>query len=1377
MKKHIKVLMIIIFFSELFLAQNFWAPTNGSTSFGIIKSIACNSTIAQDFWASTNGSTSFGIIKSIASNSITNDLYAGTTTGGILKSTDSGENWYQSNSGLGNLVINKIFINTNGYIYAGTASGLFYSTNNGNSWISLGLTGSNIKGITISSNGNLIVNNWVSGILRSTNNGVNWVQINNGIPSNLLVDDVIKDEEGSLFAAVTAGSGMSGGILKSTDNGDTWILGQSVSSTGYFFTLNPSNNDIYCMGLGGGYRSTNHGTTWESFNTPTDARMDMVITQDGIMYLATRTLFYSNVSGVFRSTNNGTNWEQVNSGLTGLNIYSISLGNDGNIICGEATNGIFKSTELITGNTLAGYVTDATTGLGIEGATVSVAGLSTTTLANGYYLINNVPPGTLTAEFNGYPLSGTAPLNVQFTDQSTDNTQTVTASKTGYSTYTNNQVVINPTGITTLDMSLSPTLAEGDMRLVLNWGVAPTDLDSHLKTPLIEGNYYHVYFSDKGSEVSPPYAILDHDDVTSYGPETVTIVQFFNGTYYYYVHNYTGEHPINASNGVVQIYNSTGLINTVQSPTTGDGLYWHVCNINGVTKAITVINQIVTTPPGPALLSDMTENNVKKSNISLLKDEVNNLESITSWLWNFGDGNTSTIQHPSHIYQQAGNYTVSLTVDNGTTQITETKTNYITATPLLPDPVLCLDPTTWNAPNSGGTSPNINVTNCGNSETLIFSAIPSNTWLTVSVPDNTTPGYFQVTALANTTGSIRNGTITVSSTGVDPVILSVSQSSNICEHGWIAVTNQQYNMNVVGLLKFDDVVSLTESDAIGAFVGSECRGIASPIASLGGIIFLTISSNQQSGETVEFKSWRSTTCEELPVLESINFVNQGEVGTLENPFVFNGGMVEHVYNFGSGYTWFSVNINPGDMSINSVFNGLAASANDRIIGQTSFAVYDGGTSQWVGSLLTIDPKKMYKMRLAVADNFSLQGLPVNPTTNSISLNPGYTWIGYLPQTSMAINTALANMTVSPVSNDRFIGQTQFAVYDGGSGQWVGSLLNLNPGGGYNIRITNATVLTYPSNTSAPVIVNEPLIEIAGVPDWTPLTNQQYNMMVVGEIVWNNQVSTNPNDMIGAFVGSECRGVAYNNIPTAYGNRFFLTIGSNQQSGENVTFKVYNYDLDQVDENPYYPPLVFENLGEIGTLTAPFTAESPLPVELTSFSAQVSKYQVNLKWQTATETNNYGFEIERKTIDDWQNIGFVNGNGNCNSPKQYSFTDNSLIGGNKFQYRLKQIDNDGQFEYSDIVEVEVSPNEYFLYQNYPNPFNPVTKVRFAIPVASRVNIKLYNAVGEEVKDIINQDYDAGYHEVEINSGELASGIYLYKIVSNNFTAVKKLIIMK
>ena len=182
--------------------------------------------------------------------------------------------------------------------------------------------------------------------------------------------------------------------------------------------------------------------------------------------------------------------------------------------------------------------------------------------------------------------------------------------------------------------------------------------------------------------------------------------------------------------------------------------------------------------------------------------------------------------------------------------------------------------------------------------------------------------------------------------------------------------------------------------------------------------------------------------------------------------------------------------------------------------------------------------------------------------------------------------------------------------------------------------------------------------------------------------------------------------------------------------------------------------------------------NPLPVELSSFTAISKPDQIILKWETKTETNNYGFEIERKVSDQWQKIGFINGNGNSNSPKEYSYADKNPIGGSKFQYRLKQIDNDGQFEYSDVVEVELVPTEYALYQNYPNPFNPTTTIRYQLPKESKVVIKIYNILGSEVMELLNEQKEAGIYEVEFNANNLSSGTYIYKISADNFVQTKE-----
>jgi hypothetical protein len=189
--------------------------------------------------------------------------------------------------------------------------------------------------------------------------------------------------------------------------------------------------------------------------------------------------------------------------------------------------------------------------------------------------------------------------------------------------------------------------------------------------------------------------------------------------------------------------------------------------------------------------------------------------------------------------------------------------------------------------------------------------------------------------------------------------------------------------------------------------------------------------------------------------------------------------------------------------------------------------------------------------------------------------------------------------------------------------------------------------------------------------------------------------------------------------------------------------------------------------------------TPLPVELTSFTSKYLNDKVQLNWQTKTEVNNYGFNVERRINEgEWDKIGFVEGHGNSNSPKEYSYTDKELFaGGSKFQYRLKQIDTDGQFEYSDVVEVEVVPDQFELSQNYPNPFNPSTTIRFSLPQAAQIKINLYNMLGEQVASIAEGMYESGYHKVTFNASNLPSGTYIYRLESSDFVQVKKMMLIK
>jgi outer membrane protein assembly factor BamB len=324
--------------------------------------------------------------------------------------------------------------------------------------------------------------------------------------------------------------------------------------------------------------------------------------------------------------------------------------------------------------TLEGYVTDAVTGQPIAGVMVIVGEQSASTEQNGFYQILDVPAASLQANFYSDVTSGNMPLTVRFTDTSTDSAHELTATKTGYSTYINNRVAVAPDGTTRFDFAMNPTLLIEQLRFVLNWGEHPSDLDLHLQTPEIEGQTYHVYFADRGLSTDLPYAMLDQDVTTGFGPETITIHQLFSGLYYIYVYQYSAEGTLAASDASIQIYNDQGLLHSLNIPRTGDGRYWNVATVDGENGRIAIINQIQDTNPAVQLATVRTKVPARTSDTG-----------IANWSWTFGDGNTSSLQHPVHTYQQSGVYTVSLKVTNDVgIQHTRTRTDYITVSGVHP---------------------------------------------------------------------------------------------------------------------------------------------------------------------------------------------------------------------------------------------------------------------------------------------------------------------------------------------------------------------------------------------------------------------------------------------------------------------------------------------------------------------------------------------------------------------------------------------------------------------------------------------------------------------------------------------------------------------
>lgn len=215
----------------------------------------------------------------------------------------------------------------------------------------------------------------------------------------------------------------------------------------------------------------------------------------------------------------------------------------------------------------------------------------------------------------------------------------------------------------------------------------------------------------------------------------------------------------------------------------------------------------------------------------------------------------------------------------------------------------------------------------------------------------------------------------------------------------------------------------------------------------------------------------------------------------------------------------------------------------------------------------------------------------------------------------------------------------------------------------------------------------------------------------------------------------------------------------------------------VEYNNLYDTIYFKVRGE----------ENPVPVELLTFSAIQDKENINLTWTTHNEVNNYGFEIELNSPlkgNDWEKIGFIAGHGNSYSPKQYSFSHKAVVSGH-YSFRLKQIDTDGDFEYSKVIEIEIEllPKKYALHQNYPNPFNPITTIKYSIPYTSSVKIFIYDVLGNQVKQLVNEVQESSNYEIDFNAELLASGVYFYTIQANSidgkqsYVNTKKMMLLK
>jgi len=317
---------------------------------------------------------------------------------------------------------------------------------------------------------------------------------------------------------------------------------------------------------------------------------------------------------------------------------------------------------------------------------------------------------------------------------------------------------------------------------------------------------------------------------------------------------------------------------------------------------------------------------------------------------------------------------------------------------------------------------------------------------------------------------------------------------------------------------------------------------------------------------------------------------------------------------------------------------------------------------------------------------------------------------------------------------------------------------------------------YASNTTATLTFNGNVdltgalgVELEFATQWDIETDWDYGQILIST---NNGTSWTP--LAGLYTNLGTGSFQPNGQPLYDGTQTTWVnerINLSSYIGQNVKFRFLLRSDGSVNKDGWYIDDIKLSI-----------YSSIVPVEFLSFTGIADGNNVFLNWSTATELNNKGFEIERATKISssnliWTTVGFVNGNGTTNELKTYSFTDKN-VPANSYIYRLKQIDFDGTFVYSPEIEVNiVSPIVFELSQNYPNPFNPATLIKYQIPQDGFVTLKVYDVLGSEVKSLVNEFKKAGYYEIEFNANDLPSGVYLYKLQSEAFSSVKKMILAR
>jgi hypothetical protein len=469
--------------------------------------------------------------------------------------------------------------------------------------------------------------------------------------------------------------------------------------------------------------------------------------------------------------------------------------------------------------------------------------------------------------------------------------------------------------------------------------------------------------------------------------------------------------------------------------------------------------------------------------------------------------------------------------------------------------------------------------------------------------------------------------------GREPLIFEISVLANPPAWAATQLDTYDYSMTITGELMLEGELSEDSNDIIGAFVleGNSyvCRGVA-PITAVPYFedawqFFLTVHSDQEEGEQLYFRVWDSSACKEHFGIEEEYAFSSGMIyGTPVEPVTIH--VNDELFSSlpcRAGWNWLSVNLdNAASMAVGDVLASLNPSANDIIKNQTSYAQYVPGLG-WVGDLQTISTTEALKLKLASADELQLTGLLEDPDTTPIAYGSGWNWIGYLPHISLSVNQSLANLA-NAATGDLVKNQTGYSQYIAGHG-WFGSMLFMDPGKGYMLKTANAGSFTYPDY----VIPRGDLIDsyanslerLREPTGWEvdPL-DYEYSSCVTSIVLADGSALNDPNILLGAFYGDECRGIA---APVWVVDRwvFFLTQYSNV-IGQTLGYKVYLADTGEVCDADELLPFI--NNQVLGDPLAPYQFHiAPSSFEAPqNLTLQVDGSALTLSWDECSGATSY-----------------------------------------------------------------------------------------------------------------------------------------------------------